>query len=295
MPAWQPHPEVWLLIAGLVALGVYAQRVVEPSAVAAGHLPITSAQRRWFVAAVALMWFASDWPMHDVSEERLYLVHMVQHLLYTGVIAPMLLLASPPWLIEFLIGNGATRTWFFRLGRPLPAAIIYNSVVAVTHWKLVVNTSVENGPFHYLVHTVVVVSALIVWLPVCSPIVSMRVSYPSQMFHIFLMSIIPTVPAAFLTVADGVLYSAYDHGPRMWGMSVIHDQQMAGVIMKVVAGFYLWGIIFFLFLKWVRSDTESAINPARKRGRLVVDGRIIDDSAADLTGESTPAASASSS
>lgn len=276
MPAWQPHPEVWLLIAGVVALGLYAERVVQPPAVAAGQTPISSGQRRWFLGAVLLMWFASDWPMHDVSEERLYMVHMVQHLLYTSVIAPMFLLATPAWMVEFLIGKGALRTWFFRLGRPLPAAIIYNTVVAATHWAVVVNTSVENGPFHYLVHSLVSVSSLIVWLPVCSPIEDMRVSYPSQMFHIFLMSIIPTIPAAWLTVAEGVLYSAYDHGPRLWNMSVVEDQQMAGVIMKVVAGFYLWGIIFFIFVKWGRKDTDSSVNPQRLRGRLVVDGKVVE-------------------
>ena len=36
------------------------------------------------------------------------------------------------------------------------------------------------------------------------------------MIYIFLMSIIPTFPAAFLTASDGVMYSSYDHDPRLW-------------------------------------------------------------------------------
>lgn len=269
MPPWQPHPEVWLLIAGIIGLGVYADRVVQPAAVAAGEQPITLAQRRWFIAAVVLMWFASDWPMHDVAEERLYMVHMIQHMLYSSMIAPMFLLAAPAWMVRFLIGDGAVRDWFYRLGRPIAAALIFNFVVAATHWSWAVNTSVRIGPFHYLVHTMVMVSSLIVWLPVCSPLMEQRISYPGQMIHIFLMGIVPIIPAAWLTVADGVLYSAYDHGPRMWGFSVIDDQQMAGVIMKVVAGMYLWGIIFIIFLKWGRQEGSAALGGSKYRGRLV--------------------------
>ena len=35
--AWQPHPEVWLLVGGLVGLYVYAARVIGPKVVPAGH------------------------------------------------------------------------------------------------------------------------------------------------------------------------------------------------------------------------------------------------------------------
>ena len=71
-----------------------------------------------------------------------------------------------------------------------------------------------------------------------------------QMVYLFLMSVIPTIPAAFLTFADSPLYESYDHGVRLWGISVTGDQQAAGFIMKLVGGFYLWGWIIVRFHQW---------------------------------------------
>ena len=43
-------------------------------------------------------WLASDWPIHDVAERYNYSVHMVQHLMFSMVAAPLLLLGTPAWL-----------------------------------------------------------------------------------------------------------------------------------------------------------------------------------------------------
>ena len=100
---WQAHVEVWLLILGVIGLGFAVQRIIGPKVTAPGESPTTPAQKRWFWSAVVLLWLASDWPIHDVSEEQLYLVHMVQHMLFTLIIPAMFLLAVPEWLARLLV------------------------------------------------------------------------------------------------------------------------------------------------------------------------------------------------
>jgi putative membrane protein len=84
---------------------------------------------------------------------------------------------------------------------------------------------------------------------------------PAQMIYLFLMSIVPTVPAAWLTLADNPVYDAYDHGHQIWGLDVVSDQQLAGLFMKLGGGAYLWLIIAFLFFSWAtrhqRADREQ--------------------------------------
>ncbi|HKY16528.1 MAG TPA: cytochrome c oxidase assembly protein, partial [Microthrixaceae bacterium] len=87
-PTYQWHPEVWVLVVGMLGLGWYVLSVIQPRAVAAGHPPVTAAQKRWFLLAVALVWVASAWPLHDVAEERLYSAHMFQHMILTVVMPP---------------------------------------------------------------------------------------------------------------------------------------------------------------------------------------------------------------
>jgi putative membrane protein len=266
---FQPHPEVWLLIAGLASLGLAAVRIVGPKAVPPGEPVVSRRQVAWFVAALAVTWAASDWPVHDVAEERLYLVHMLQHLTLTFVVPPLFLLATPTWLARLVVGEG----WFAgsvlrRLCRPVVAGVLFNAVVVFSHWPAVVNNSVGVAPLHYGIHVLLVGTALLMWMPVCGPLPELRLSLPGQMVYLFLMSVVPTIPAAWLTFADGVVYKVYDVPTRLWGIDVTTDQQVAGLIMKLGGGFYLWGIIIALFAKW------AARNEAAERaGRVYVTER----------------------
>ena len=266
--AWKAHPEVWLLVAGLVLLWFYATRVVGPKAVPAGQPIVTASQTRWYFGAVGVLWVAADWPLHDLAENYLYTAHMVQHLLLTFVMAPMFLLATPPWLARLVIGNGRIYGGLKRLARPLVAGIIYNVVFAFAHWPTIVNDSVGSGSFHFAAHIVLVTSALLMWMCVCGPFEEMRIALPAQCIYLFLMSVLPTIPGGWLVFADGVVYKSYVHPwPSLWGLSPTDDQQFAGFFMKVIGGLYLWTIIFVLFFRW--NNREEAAAEVARRERSV--------------------------
>jgi putative membrane protein len=251
------HFEVWVLVAAVVGLGFYATRVVGPRAVRGAEPITTGSQRAFFAAGVAVLWLASDWPVHDIAEQHLYWVHMVQHLLLTLVMPALFLLSIPTWLARLVIGHGRLRVWVRRLGKPVVAGVAFNAAVVFSHWPAVVNASVASGPAHYAVHLLVVGCAFAMWMPVCGPLPELRMSLPGQMVYLFLMSVIPTVPGAWLTFAEGAVYSAYDIPQRLWGIDVTADQQAAGLIMKLAGGTYLWTIITYLFFTWA-SRHESA-------------------------------------
>jgi len=150
------------------------------------------------------------------------------------------------------------------------AGALFNFVIAVSHITVVVNNSVESGLFHYLIHLVVFTSAMLMWIPVISPLPELRSTPPGQMIYLFMMSIIPTIPAAFLTFARNPIYEAYDHPVRLWGIGVVQDQQAAGVIMKLVGGIYLWVVIAIIFFTWSSSQEKSV----RNMRRVGADGTI---------------------
>ncbi len=257
---FQPHPEVWVMVLGAVLLAVYAVKVVAPVAMRPGDVAYTRRNAFCYGFGVLILWLASDWPMHDISEEYLYSVHMIQHMAFTMLVPPLLLSAIPEWLARLIMTpNGSVGVWVKRLTNPVVAALVFNFVQITTHLPYVVNTSIENGFFHYGVHTVVFTTALWMWAPVVSPIEEIRPSLPGQMVYLFLMSIVPTVPAGFLTFAGGALYSSYDHSVRLWGIGITTDQQAAGLIMKVVGGLYLWSWILVLFVRWNKENTTEMV------------------------------------
>ena len=256
--AWRPHPEVWLLLAGIVGLGFYATRVIGPKVVRSGVPVVSVKQKRYFIAAVVTLAIAADWPMHDIAEEYLYSVHMLQHLLITFFIPILFLQATPEWLARLLLGGGdQERTWLGKLAKPVVAGLIFNMLAAITHWNGIVQLSADSGPFHYGIHLVMFSSALLMWLPVLGPLPELRLSPPAQMIYLFLMSIIPTVPAGWLTFADNPVYPAYDTVERLWDISVVADQQAAGAVMKILGGFFLWGLIAVRFFSWASKERSA--------------------------------------
>ena len=238
---FQFHPEVWILVAGVLFLARYAVKVIAPNFVQPNEEIYTRKNFFAFWAALFALWFASDWPMHDISEEYLYSVHMVQHMIISLIVPPLLLTALPVWLTKAIFGTfSGDRTFTKRISNPIAAGVCYNLIVIVTHLPFAVNYSIESGAFHYFLHLAVFVSSLWMWLPIINPMKEYRISLPTQMVYLFLMSVVPTVPAGFLTFAGGALYDAYDHQVRLWGIDITTDQQLAGLVMKL-AGAYTFG------------------------------------------------------
>ena len=81
------------------------------------------------------------------------------------------------------------------------------------------------------------------------------------MAYLFVQSLIPSVLAAFLTFSRGVLYSAYEDAPRMWGLSPIEDQQYAAFVMKMLGSLILWSFIAYAFFKWYERESQSDRGP----------------------------------
>ena len=276
---YQPHAEVWIILLAAIAMAWYAARIIAPKAAPVGESPFARHHKLAFVGAMVLLWVASDWPMHDISEEYLYSVHMVQHLLITLVVPPLIWAAIPEWLARLaLSGDGSVGVWVRRLARPVAAGLLFNFMVAVSHIPWVVNTSVESGALHYFVHLLLFASAMAMWLPVCGPIPELHMREPGKMVYLFLMSVVPTVPGGFLTFAQGAVYSAYDHDVRLWGIGLQADQQAAGLIMKLVGGMYLWTWIGVLFFRWAgaqqRVNTQMRVVTTVPSGPIAADTRV---------------------
>ena len=86
-----------------------------------------------------------------------------------------------------------------------------------------------------------------------------RISYPAQMLYLFLQTIVPTVPASFLTFADAPIYTFYESLPRWFSISVLEDQRIAGLLMKIGGGFLLWSVIAVLFFRWSSKEERPEV------------------------------------
>ncbi len=270
--AWQPHAEVWLLVAFLIGAYVYMVRVIGPTAVPAGQPVVTRRQVAWFVGAILMLWASSDWPIHDIGEKYLYSAHMLQHMMLSYFLPPMVLLATPEWLLRVLIGNGRLYSVLRWLCHPVVAAVAFNVTVMITHIPGVVNHSVQSAVLHYSLHVLVVSMGLLMWMPVIGPFPELRLGDVGKMIYLFAQSIVPTVPAGWLVFAEGAVYKVYDIPTRVWGLSVQEDQQIAGAIMKTGGSIFLWTVIGVIFFKSLNKQFRRENNDhAYRRDVLTYD------------------------
>lgn len=258
---WHTHPDI-VLILGLfeaVYLGaLWAGRRASPENVVRGS------QVAWFTLGVLILFLGAGTPIHDISEQYLFSVHMFQHTLFTLAAPPFLLLGTPDWLLRSLLQRRMTSRAMRLLTYPLVAFVIFNLITLVTHLPVAVDLTLRYHNLHLLAHVILVLSALLMWWPVLSPLPELpRLSYPLQMAYLFLQSLVPTVLASFITFANHVLYDFYANAPRIWGMSARTDQQIAGLIMKLMGGAILWLAIGIIFFKWYNREEGAASQPLR--------------------------------
>jgi putative membrane protein len=253
LAGWQPHPDAWVLVLLLGGGYLYALAIWGPT-LAPGRKAATRRQRLWFLAGVLVLWLGADWPIHHIAD-TLFSVHMLQHMLFSLVAAPMLILGTPGWLLRKLLSPKPVFAAFSFLTKPLIALLLFNGWVAAYHWPVLVNASVSNDLVHFAAHAVWVVTAVLMWWPVLSPLPELpHLSYPSRGAYLFAQSLVPTVPASFLTFSERSIYSVYATAPELWGISPLDDQQWAGLLMKIGGGLILWGVIAVLFFRWAHEE-----------------------------------------
>jgi putative membrane protein len=167
------------------------------------------------------------------------------------VVPPLLLLGTPRWLLRAMIGTGLRFKIVRFLTRPLIALVLFNGAIAIMHWVVVVDLQARSAAFHIAFHGVLIGTGLLMWSVVIAPLPELnRLSDPAKMLYLFLQSIVPTVPASFLTFATEPLYGVYEAAPRIWGLTAQTDQMIAGLIMKIGGGLLLWSVITVMFFRW---------------------------------------------
>jgi putative membrane protein len=215
-----------------------------------------------FMAALLVLLVALNGPLHDLSDYDLFSAHMVQHLLLTLVVPPVLLAGTPGWMADAMVAHLCRRRPLGPLlraaTRPVPALTIYG--VALIGWHLPgpYGAALEHHRLHVVEHLVLIATALLAWWPVLSPATLLpRLHYGAQILYLFAFGIPMTVVAAMITGAEDPLYPFYAAAPRLFGLTALADQRLGGLIMWVPAGLIPLVAFTVVFFRWVAAEDDE--------------------------------------
>jgi len=264
IPPWHPHFDVWALIF-LLGIGYwYANVRIRPRFAPGSSGPTRRQWWQWYFG-LALIWLVSGWPLQDIGEE-LFSVHMIEHMTLALAAPALLLMGAPRWLADVTLGHPKVARWLRPLCKAVPAFVIFNTVFILIHWPEMVGLMLTNELAHFSIHTLLFVSAFLMWMPVLSPTPAIpKLGRPMQMLYLFLQSLLPTIPAAFITFSTVAVYPIYGIAAEAYGFSAVTDQTIAGVIMKLGGGFLIWITIAVIWFRWTSEerDWEQLDSPAK--------------------------------
>ncbi|HEX9606493.1 MAG TPA: cytochrome c oxidase assembly protein [Gemmatimonadaceae bacterium] len=247
---WSIHPSTVIGIAALAAIYVWAGKAL--------HQRTSVAERSFFFSGLLLMFASLNGPIHDLSDDYLFSAHMVQHLLLTLAVPPLLLAGVPGWMLRPVLSRPQIAPIARFLTRAPICFVVFTLVIAVWHLPPFYNAAMANHNLHILEHLMFMGAAVLMWWPLMSQLPEFpRLAYPGQMLYSFLLSIPMSIVAVYIAMADHVLYPAYSGAPRVLPLSPLEDQLLGALIMWIPGGIIFIIIMTVVFFKWNARGEDS--------------------------------------
>jgi putative membrane protein len=257
--SWTGFTVHWSTVIGCAALaGLYEWRSRAAAADSSLGAPPSAAQRARFISGLVLLLLSLNGPLHDLSDTFLFSAHMVQHLVLTLVVPPLLITGTPASLFRQALRSPAVARIARVITRPKFCFAVFNLVIAAWHFPAMYNFALAHHPVHIAQHLMFIAAAVLMWWPLLSPVPELpRLSYPLQMLYCFLMTIPMSIVAIYIAYSGALLYPAYASAPRVWQISPMQDQMIGALIMWIPGGLFFAGVMAVVFFKWSAADSDT--------------------------------------
>ena len=212
-----------------------------------------------FLTGTLLIFVALLSPLHELGDNYLFSAHMVQHLILTLVVPPLLLAGTPAWLLRPVLRFPHVFKVAKFLTKPVTAFILFNAVFVTWHMPVFYDLALRELEIHVLEHLMFLFAGLVLWWPILSPLPELpRAPYIVQVLYLFVQPTVPAILGAVITFSDHVLYEWYEAAPRVWSISALDDQQLGGLIMWVPGGLAFLFTLVVVFLMWAAKEESSS-------------------------------------
>ena len=239
-------PESWthavpLPLFIILAAFLYLRAWIFTRSGSAGAIPAWKASS--FLLGLVLVWMAWGSPL-AAYEHSLLTVHMIKHLLLMTFAPPLILLGEPmkvfwgmtPQLARSTLGRAWHRPLVQRLARIVTSLVLCWTASALTliawHVPTLFALGVRSQIWHTVEQAMFFGTGLLFWWPVIQPWPSASTGPRwSLLLYLFLATLPCDILSGFLVFSDRVAYPVYFSTPRLFGFSVLEDQQCAAALM----------------------------------------------------------------
>jgi putative membrane protein len=203
-----------------------------------------------FIASLTCVLIALISPLDSLAGELLF-THMVQHVLLLDLVPILAILGFTKVILR-----PVTRTVHEierragPLAHPAFAVALYVAVIWAWHVPAAYDLAVRHSGVHVLEHLTFVIAGTLYWWHLLSPIrARRRLRGLGPVVYMGSTKLLVGALGIGLAFAPTALYSYYEHHARVWGISALDDQAMAGLIMAVEQSIVMGIALVVLFVQ----------------------------------------------
>ena len=202
-------------------------------------------------------------PPFDRAADQLLAAHMLEHvmigdamaaLLLVAVRGPLLFFLLPSRLLRALAGVRVLRALGAALTRPGVALVVWAGSLAVWHVPALYDRTLESEPLHAAQHLSFVLGGMLVWAQLIDPARRGALSQRLRLGYVLVLFVAGQALTNTLILTYTPLYPAYAAEPqRLFGLSPLHDQEAAGLVMMAEQFLTLGTFAVFQLRRWLRA------------------------------------------
>lgn len=252
-----------------------------------GSFRATKKQVFYFLLAMILLYTVKGSPI-DLMSHIMFSAHMTQMAILYLIIPPLFIISIPDWIWNEIVGGGNRQALISFFTKPLIALLSFNILFSLYHLPVVFDHIKTNMVMHAGYTTLLFIFALFMWFPLVNQFTKWEsLNGVKKVAYIFVSGILLTPACALIIFADSPLYSTYTNpdswanamrlcvpidtlsslnlsGPEIFsGMAALEDQQLGGVLMKIIQEIVLGYVLGVIFFAWYRKENggNNSIDP----------------------------------
>jgi putative membrane protein len=263
---WNLDPALVLVL--VLYVGVYAWRWRRARA-EAGPRGAPVWRLVSFGAGVLMLAIALVSPVERLAEQ-LFVMHMVQHILMLDFAAILIILGFTKVILRPVTRRvQRIEQAAGPIAHPAFAVVFYAGTLWMWHVPAMYQLALEHpGTWHVVEHLQFTAAGLLFWWHLLSPIRSRhRLAGLGPIAYLASTKLLVGILGIVITFSPEVLYPYYAEQPRLWGLTALEDQAVAGLIMAFEESVVMVIALFWLFARML-AESEQEEQRAERYGTL---------------------------
>jgi cytochrome c oxidase assembly factor CtaG len=217
-----------------------------------------------FAGSLAIVLIALLSPV-DALADQLFFMHMTQHMLLLDVVPILAILGFTKVILRPL--TRTVRDLERRAGplaHPAFGVLLYVGVIWTWHYPPAYDLAVSHPTVHVLEHMTFLIAGGLYWWHLLSPIrARLRLGGLGPVAYMGSTKLFVGALGMGLAFAPVALYPYYVHHARVWGISALGDQSLAGIVMAVEQSLVMGIALVVLFVRMLGESEREQLRRER--------------------------------